>query len=130
MKFRLTANAPILPPGYPNYSATTIEFVGSKAVVLIDDRHKDLILNTMDKGMMLPMALMPGEAVEHAFAGPMQAETIHFLDAVARDKPVLVTAEQAHRVMEVYLAADLSAERNEPVSLLLNRDPESISASA
>jgi len=35
---------------------------------------------------------------------------------------VLVTPEQARQVMEVYIAADLSAERNEPVSLPL---PES-----
>jgi hypothetical protein len=33
-----------------------------------------------------------------------------------------VTAEQARQVMEVYIAADISAERNEPVSLPL---PES-----
>jgi scyllo-inositol 2-dehydrogenase (NAD+) len=35
---------------------------------------------------------------------------------------VLVTAEQARNVMEVYMAADISAERNEPVMLPL---PES-----
>jgi predicted dehydrogenase len=120
----------ILPPGYPNYSATTIEFVGSEAAVMIDDSHKDVILNTMDKGMMLPMSSMPGEAVEHAYAGPMHAETVHFLDAVANNKPVLVTAEQARQVMEVYIAADLSAERNEPISLPLNRDPLTLTASA
>jgi len=35
---------------------------------------------------------------------------------------VLVTPEQARRVMEVYLAADLSAERNQSIPLPLNRD--------
>ena len=32
----------------------------------------------------------------------------------------MVTPKQARKVMEVYLAADLSAERNEPVTLPMN----------
>ena len=32
----------------------------------------------------------------------------------------MVTPEQARKVMEVYMAADLSAERNEPVPLPMN----------
>ena len=55
--------------------------------------------------------------MDHAYAGPMAAETIHFLEAVAMDRPVLVTPEHARMVMEVYMAADLSAERNVAVSL-------------
>ena len=47
---------------------------------------------------------------------------VHFIEAVVCDRPVLVTAEEARNVMEVYMAADLSAERNEPVNLPL---PES-----
>jgi len=39
---------------------------------------------------------------------------------VAGDRPVLVTPEEARLVMEVTLAADLSAERNAPVSLPLD----------
>src|SRR5213078_450334 len=87
--------------------------------VMVDDRHRDVVLNTMHQGMVLPMSTMPGEAVEHTYAGPMAAETIHFLEAVAFDRPVLVTPEHARMVMEVYVAADLSAERNEPVALPL-----------
>ena len=41
------------------------------------------------------------------------------LEAVAYDRPVMATAEQARQVMEVYMAADLSAESNLPVSLPL-----------
>src|SRR5436190_4411313 len=108
-----------LPPGYPNFSTTWIEFVGTEGAVMVDDSHRDVVLNTLAKGMVLPMSTMPGEAVEHTYAGPMAAETIHFLEAVALDKPVLVTPEHARMVMEVYIAADLSAERNEPVSLPL-----------
>jgi hypothetical protein len=39
---------------------------------------------------------------------------------VACDRPVLVTPEQARQVMEVTLAADLSAERHQPVILPLD----------
>lgn len=108
-----------LPPGYPNFSTTWIEVVGTEGAVMVDDSHRDVVLNTMQKGMVLPMSTMPGERVEHTYAGPMAAETIHFLEAVAHDRPVMVAPEHARMVMEVYIAADLSAERNETVSLPL-----------
>ena len=108
-----------LPPGYPNFSTTWIEMVGTEGAVIVDDSHRDVVLNTMAKGMQLPMSTMPGEAVDHTYAGPMAAETVHFLEAVALDRPVLVTPEHARMVMEVYIAADMSAESNQPVSLPL-----------
>ena len=108
-----------LPPGYPNFSTTWIEMVGTEGALLVDDSHRDVVLNTMQHGMRLPMSSMPGEFVDHAYAGPMKAETIHFLEAVALGRPVLVTPEQARQVMEVYIAADLSAECNQPVTLPL-----------
>ncbi len=113
----------ILPPGYPNFSSTWIEFIGSEGALMVDDSHRDVTLNTMKGGMVLPMSTMPGESVGHVFAGPMHNETVHFLEAVALDRPVLVTPEQARQVMEVYTAADLSAERNEPVRLPLQEPP-------
>jgi predicted dehydrogenase len=108
-----------LPPGYPNFSTTWIEFLGTEGALLIDDSHKDVVLNTMQKGMQLPMSTMPGERVEHVYAGAMAPETVHFIEAVALDRPVMVTPEHARMVMEVYMAADLSAERNAPVDLPL-----------
>jgi len=108
-----------LPPGYPHFSTATIEFHGTEGALLIDDSHRDIVLNTMGKGMVLPLSTMPGESVGHVYQGPMQAETIHFIEAVALDRPVLVTPEQARQVMEVTHAADLSAERNSPVTLPL-----------
>jgi scyllo-inositol 2-dehydrogenase (NAD+) len=108
-----------LPPGYPHFSTATIEFVATEGALLIDDSHRDIVLNTMGKGMALPLSTMPGEQVGHVYQGPMQAETIHFLEAVALNRPVLVTPEQARQVMEVTLAADLSAERNQPIPLPL-----------
>lgn len=108
-----------LPPGYPNFSTTWIEVVGTEGALLVDDSHRDVVLSTMGNGMVLPLSTMPGERVEHTYAGPMAAETVHFLEAVACDRPVLVTPEHARMVMEVYLAADLSAERHAAVSLPL-----------
>ncbi len=109
-----------MPPGHPNYSGTWIEFTGTDGMLVIDDTHRDVILNTMENGIRLPMSTMPGEQVEHVFAGPMHNEGLHFLEAVALDRPVMVTPDQARTVMEVYMAADLSVERNEPVTLPLN----------
>jgi len=110
-----------LPPGYPHFSSATIELVATEGALLIDDSHRDIVLNTMKKGMMLPLSTMPGERVRHVYQGPMEAETIHFIEAVALDRPVLVTAEEARQVMEVTLAADLAAERHAPVTLPLDR---------
>ena len=110
----------ILPEGYPNFSSTTLEMVGTKGALLIDDSHRDVVLNTEDKGIQFPMSSMPGEYVGHVYAGPMAAETHHFIEAVALDRPVMVTPEQARKVMEVYIAADISADRGEPVTLPLN----------
>jgi scyllo-inositol 2-dehydrogenase (NAD+) len=73
----------------------------------------------MKGGMVLPLSTMPGEEVSHVYQGPMQAETNHFIEAVALDRPVIVTPEQARQVMEVTLAADLSTERNQRVSFPL-----------
>jgi predicted dehydrogenase len=111
-----------LPPAYPNFSMTWIEFIGTEGALIIDDTHRDTLLTTMQKGIVHPMSTMPGEFVEHTYAGPMKAETVDFIEAVVCDRPVLVKPEEARQVMEVYIAADLSAERNEPVSLPL---PES-----
>lgn len=109
-----------LPPAYPHFSTATIEFHGTEGALLIDDSHRDIVLNTMGKGIVLPLSTMPGEQVGHVYQGPMHAETVHFIEAVALDRPVLVTPEQARLVMEVTHAADLSAERNAPVDLPLD----------
>ena len=111
-----------LPPGYPNFSTTWIEFIGTEGALLMDASHKDIILNTVSQGVQFPVSTMPGEYVDHVYAGPMERETIHFLEAVAYDRPVMVEPRLARLNMEVYLAADLSAERNQVVELPLTRD--------
>jgi hypothetical protein len=47
----------------------------------------------------------------------MEAETIHFLDCVAHGRRPLVTPEHARMVMQVYQAADQSAEENRPIDI-------------
>jgi myo-inositol 2-dehydrogenase/D-chiro-inositol 1-dehydrogenase len=74
------------------------------------------------------MSTMPGEQVDHVFAGGIGPETIHFLEACIKNSAVMVTPESARRVMETYSAADLSADRGEPVDLPLTN--ETISAIA
>ncbi len=108
-----------LPPGYPNFSSTWIEFIGTEGALMVDDTHRDVMLNTVAKGAAFPISTMPGESLGHVYAGPMAAETNHFVEAVALGRPVLVTPEEARQVMAVYLAADLSAEAGEPVTLPL-----------
>jgi predicted dehydrogenase len=109
-----------LPPGYPNFCTTWIEITGTEGALFLDDSHREVWLNTVENGSQFPMSTMPGEQVDHVFAGQMGPETIHFLESCILDKPVMVTPESARMVMECYTAADLSAERNEPVDLPLS----------
>jgi scyllo-inositol 2-dehydrogenase (NAD+) len=111
-----------LPPGYPNFSATWIEFIGTDGALMMDAGHKDIVLNTMREGVRFPLSTMPGEYVDHVYAGPMERETIHFIEAVAHDRPVMVEPRLARQTMEVYIAADLSAETGEVVELPLGVD--------
>jgi predicted dehydrogenase len=109
----------VLPPAYPNFSSTWIEMVGTEGAIMVDDTHRDVSLNTMKRGIEFPISTMPGERVAHVYAGPMEAETIHFLECVAMGRQPLVTAEHARMVMQVYQAADKSAEEGRPVEIPL-----------
>src|SRR5579885_680688 len=111
-----------LPPSYPNYCATWVEITGTEGALILDDTHRDVWLNTVADGTRFPLSTMPGEQVDHVFAGQMGPETIHFLESCLLDRPVMVTPESARMVMETYTAADLSAERNEPIDLPLSNE--------
>ena len=115
-----------LPPSYPNYCATTIEITGTEGSLFLDDTQRSNWLNTMKEGTQYPMSTMPGEWVDHVFAGQMGPETMHFLECVLRDQPPMVSPDSARRVMETYIAADLSAEAGAPVNLPL--DNQALSA--
>jgi myo-inositol 2-dehydrogenase/D-chiro-inositol 1-dehydrogenase len=109
-----------LPPSYPNYCATWMEITGTEGSLFLDDTQRDNWLNTVAGGTQFPMSTMPGEQVDHVFAGQMGPETLHFLESVMLDRDPMVSPESARRVMECYLAADLSAESGEPVDVPLN----------
>jgi myo-inositol 2-dehydrogenase/D-chiro-inositol 1-dehydrogenase len=115
-----------LPPSYPNYCATTIEITGTEGSLFLDDTQRANWLNTLKDGTQYPMSTMPGEWVDHVYAGQMAPETLHFLECVLRDTAPMVSPQSARRVMETYLAADLSAESGEPVNLPL--DNQALSA--
>jgi myo-inositol 2-dehydrogenase/D-chiro-inositol 1-dehydrogenase len=119
-----------LPPSYPNYCATWIEITGTDGSLFLDDTQRDNWLNTVADGTQFPMSTMPGEQVDHVFAGQMGPETLHFLESVMLDRPPMVSAESARRVMETYIAADLSAERGEPIDLPLSNEALSAIAAA
>jgi scyllo-inositol 2-dehydrogenase (NAD+) len=107
----------VLPPAYPNFASTWIEMVGTAGAVMVDDTHRDVVLSTIEKGIVFPISTMPGEKVGHVYAGPMEAETIQFLECVAHGRPPLVTPEHARMVMQVYQAADRSAAEHRPVEI-------------
>lgn len=111
-----------LPPGYKNAATTWIEFVGTNGSVFVDDTHRDIMVQTMDRGVEFPLSTMPGEYVGEMYAGPMERETTHFVEAVIYDRPVMVKPRDARLVMEVYLAADLSAEIGEAIELPLTAE--------
>jgi predicted dehydrogenase len=113
----------VLPPAYPNFSSTWIEMVGTEGSIMVDDTHRDVSLNTMKRGIEFPISTMPGEKVAHVYAGPMEAETIHFLECVAKGQQPLVTPEHARMVMQVYQAADKSAEEGRPIDILPSECP-------
>ncbi|MDG1280231.1 MAG: Gfo/Idh/MocA family oxidoreductase [Pseudorhodobacter sp.] len=109
-----------LPPSYPNYCGTWIEITGTEGALILDDTSRDNWLNTVADGTQYPMSTMPGEHVDHMFAGQMGPETIHFLESVLLDRDPMVAPEHARMVMETYLAADISAETGDPVTLPLS----------
>ena len=118
-----------LPPSYPNYCATWIEITGTEGSLFLDDTPARQLAQ-YHEGRPAISRCRPCRANGsiNVFAGGMGPETIHFLEACIRDTPVMVTPESARRVMETYSAADLSADRNEPVDLPLTN--ETISAIA
>jgi predicted dehydrogenase len=109
-----------LPPSYPNYCGTWIEITGTDGALMLDDTSRDNWLNTVKDGTQYPMSTMPGEHLDHMFAGQMGPETLHFLEAVLLDTSPMVAPEHARMVMECYSAADISAETGDPVGLPLS----------
>ena len=97
-----------LPPSYPNYCSTWIEITGTEGALMLDDTQRDNWLNTDKNGQVFPMSTMPGEWVDHVYAGGMGPETIHFLEACIKNQPVMVTPESAR-------ARDGNLQRRRPI---------------
>jgi len=127
----VTINAGMsLPNHYQNAATTWIEVIGTEGTVFADDSHRDIVVNTTERGIEFPLSTMPGEAVDQMYAGPMERETIAFLEAVLYDRPTMVDPRLARMTMEVYMAADLSADVNEPVELPLSADQMGLALAA
>lgn len=107
----------VLPPAYPNFSSTWVEMVGTEGAIMVDDTHRDVYMTTMKQGIQFPISTMPGESVGHVYAGAMAPETIHFLECVSLGRQPIVTPEHARMVMQVYQAADLSAETGKVIDV-------------
>lgn len=118
-----------VPPGHPSQAMTWIEIIGTDGTIMADATHRDVVLNTVERGAEFPLSTMPGEYVDHMYAGPMERETTHFLEAVAHDRPIMVEPRAARTTMEVYMAADLSAATNEVVMLPLSPDQAKLALS-
>lgn len=119
-----------LPSGYKNAATTWIEFIGQDGSVFVDDTSRDIMVQTVDRGVEFPLSTMPGEFVGEMYAGPMERETTHFIEAVMFDREVMVKPRDARLVMEVYMAADLSAELNQVVELPLSEDQVGLALAA
>src|SRR5262249_25577710 len=109
-----------LPPSYPNFCSTWIEILGTDGALILDDTHRDAWRKTVAEARGFRMSTGPGEQAAQVFGGQMGPEPIPFLGACIRARRVMVTPESARMVRETYTAADLSAERNEPVDLPLS----------
>ena len=117
-----------LPPSYPNYCATTIEITGTEGSLFLDDvPQRANWLNTVKDGTQYPMATMPGEWVDHVYAGQMGTETMHFLECVWRDQPPMVSPEaRAPRDGNLSRRGSVRRESGEPINLPL--DNQALSA--
>lgn len=127
----VTINAGMsLPNHYKNAATTWIEIIGTDGSIIADDSHRDIVINTAENGIQFPLSTMPGEVVDQMYAGPMERETIAFLEAVLYDRPAMVQPRLARMTMEVYMAADLSADLNEVVELPLSADQMGLALAA
>ncbi|MGI6093764.1 MAG: Gfo/Idh/MocA family protein [Negativicutes bacterium] len=119
------------PRHYPAHVATMeFELFGSNGSISIDDSHRDCVLAS-EKPIPSPYlkegdakvaflgSAMPGDWALGHFYGPMKEETNAFIESVCSgvSHPVLTTAEQACRTLEISHAIIQSYNSNKPVSL-------------
>src|SRR5258708_19769255 len=56
-----------LPPGYPNFSSTWIEMIGTEGALVVDDTHRDVMLNTVTNAAAFPLSTYPLETFPHDY---------------------------------------------------------------
>ena len=109
----------VLPPAYPNFSSTWIEMVGTEGAIMVDDTHRDVALNTPQARHRVPdlhdarrkseprlrRSDGSGNAAFPRMRGARQAAARH--------------RRACRMVMQVYQAADLSAETGTPVDVVV-----------
>ena len=117
-----------LPPSYPNYCATWIEITGTEGSLFLDDTQRDNWLNTEKRRPAIPDVDHAGRVGRQRLCRRHGPGNDPLPRSLHSQYAVMVTPESARRVMETYSAADLSADRNEPVDLPLTN--ETISAIA
>ena len=107
------------PESYPNYCSTWIEITGTEGALTLDDTQRDNWLNTEKTGQVFPMSTMPGEMVDHVFAGGIGPETLHFVEACIKNTPRDGDAGKRAPRDGNLLRRRFSADLNEPVDLPL-----------
>ena len=112
-----------LPPSYPNYCSTWIEITGTEGALILDDTHARQLAQHRDGGHS-GSRCRPCRASRSTTCSPADGAGDASISSkpASCDTPVMVTPESARMVMETYTAADLSAERNEPVDLPLTNE--------
>ena len=79
-----------LPPGYPNFSTTWIEFLGTEGALIMDASHKDIVLNTIKDASPVPSLHHARPSRGQCLRRPDEEGATHFFEAVAYDRPVMV----------------------------------------
>ena len=120
-----------LPPGYPNFSSTWVEITGAEGALILDDTHRNVSAEYRRQGHRVSDVDHAGRTgrITSTPARWGRRQSI-FSSPIMLDRPVMVTPESARVVMEVYTAADLSAERNEPVDIPLSNEARAAVAAA
>jgi predicted dehydrogenase len=109
-------NSWIVPNSAMNLVDVKCEFVGTEGALYVDQSHHRAVERyTNSKSSFPDVFVMPSVfGVQQGFA----AESIkHFVDAVANDKPLLVTGQDGLRATRIITAVEESIRMRQPIDL-------------
>lgn len=92
-----------------------VELFGKKGTIRNDKLYCDMMAGQTDFANIPTILPDSGDVTHH----PFQGEIDHLVECILKDKESHVNLEDGVKTHEVCIAADLSAERNEPVKLPL-----------